>query len=355
MVALEDALEETMARKLIDDQLDALRVAAAISLAVWTPFTDLITELRALLAVPLANRMQLEQQIRQAQRLIAEAYDQAQRILDDGLRDYAPLAAAATITTLQTAVPAHRPARQAARPATSALLMAGAPSHEWWRTQSLATQRAFAREVRLGFIKGEATEQIAARVIGTTASPGVLDTTRRQARQLVHTSLQTLANHVREANFQANPDIVRGLKWLATLDGRTCLFCGARDGKAYSLDHQPVGHTLAWAGGPGACHFGCRCVVVPRLATWRELGIDLDEMPPGTRASQDGQVTATLTFERWLDTKSKSFQDEYFGPGRAALWREGHLTLSELLDMRGRPLSVQALRDRIGPTTTASG
>src|SRR5690606_36652888 len=127
MVALEDALEETMARKLIDDQLDALRVAAAISLAVWTPFTDLITELRALLAVPLANRMQLEQQIRQAQRLIAEAYEQAQHILDDGLRDYAPLAAAATVTTLQTAVPAHRPARQAARPATSALLMAGAP------------------------------------------------------------------------------------------------------------------------------------------------------------------------------------------------------------------------------------
>jgi hypothetical protein len=33
------------------------------------------------------------------------------------------------------------------------------------------------------------------------------------------------------------------------------------------------------------------------LKTWRELGIDADEVPQTTRASMDGQVPAKQTFE----------------------------------------------------------
>lgn len=80
----------------------------------------------------------------------------------------------------------------------------------------------------------------------------------------------------------------------------------------------------------------------------RELGIDVDEVK-STRASMDGQVPASLNFETWLKGKSKAFQDEKLGPGRADLWRRGVITLSDLLDQWGNPLSLAQLKSLYAP------
>ena len=72
--------------------------------------------------------------------------------------------------------------------------------------------------------------------------------------------------------------LLRGSRLLCALDERTCITCLELDGR---LDAPP--HPI---------HEGCRCTTVPVLKTWRELGIDLDEMPVGTRASAIGQVAA---------------------------------------------------------------
>src|SRR5690606_30130426 len=114
-----------------------------------------------------------------------------------------------------------------------------------------------------------------------------------------------------EETWKANEKIMPGVIWTATLDGRTTLLCAARDGLQYDHEGNPVGHSEAWLGGPGQAHWQCRSVAMPKLASWRDLGIPIDDIPPSTRASMTGQVPADQTFEQWLRGKGKSFQDEY--------------------------------------------
>ncbi|OZB29779.1 MAG: hypothetical protein B7X51_11165 [Pseudomonas sp. 34-62-33] len=127
-----------------------------------------------------------------------------------------------------------------------------------------------------------------------------------------------------------------------------CPVCGARDGLKYGLDHRPVGHKLPWGSGPGAIHINCRCATTPWLKTYRELGLDIDEFEPTTRASADGPVSAGLTFEKWIESKPAAVQREWFGPGRYELYRDGKITLRDLTNMRGRELTLSQLRERYG-------
>jgi hypothetical protein len=58
----------------------------------------------------------------------------------------------------------------------------------------------------------------------------------------------------------------------------------------------------------------------------------------------NGQVAGNLSFEDWLADKSAAFQDKVLGPGRAQLWRDGKLTLRDLLNQQGRQMSLEELR-----------
>jgi hypothetical protein len=89
---------------------------------------------------------------------------------------------------------------------------------------------------------------------------------------------------------------------------------------------------------------GRRCALIPLTRSWKDLGIDAEEIPVSTRASMNGQVAANLQFEDWLADKSAAFQDKVLGPGRAALFRSGKITLRDLLSMNGHPLSLDELR-----------
>ncbi|MGU1581195.1 hypothetical protein ACSEP4_02095, partial [Pseudomonas aeruginosa] len=139
---------------------------------------------------------------------------------------------------------------------------------------------------------------------------------------------------------------VKGYRQLSTLDSHTTEICMVYDQKTWDLQFRPVGHSLPYKQGCPR-HWGCRSATLPWLKTMRELGIDVDEVK-STRASMDGQVPASLNFETWLKGKSKAFQDEKLGPGRADLWRRGVITLSDLLDQRGNPLSLAQLRESVG-------
>lgn len=126
--------------------------------------------------------------------------------------------------------------------------------------------------------------------------------------------------------------------------------CRVRDGLLYSatVPHRPQGHTVPWGDGPGRLHFNCRSVSVPVLKSWRELGIDADEAPPGTRASMDGQVPADMTYAQWFARQSAARQDEIVGAKRGELYRAGKLTFDKFTDDKGRWLSLDELRARWG-------
>ncbi len=83
---------------------------------------------------------------------------------------------------------------------------------------------------------------------------------------------------------------------------------------------------------------------MPILKSWRDLGVDEDEIPATTRASMDGQVAAKQSFEQWLKKQPTSRQDTVLGATAADLWRRDKINFRDLLDQSGRPLTTEQLR-----------
>jgi hypothetical protein len=227
----------------------------------------------------------------------------------------------------------------------SDVLIQGAPTKEWWSRQADGVVARFADEMRRGMALGEANEKLIQRVRGTSATRGLMDISRSGAERLVRSSVQTAANVAREAMYAQNDDLMLALQWHSTLDLRTSHWCIVRDGLRYEpKSHKPIGHSVPWLEGPGKLHWCCRSTSVPVLKSWRELGIDEDDMPETTRASMNGQVSAKTTFEEWLRRRTSEQQDEVLGAGKADLWRSGKITFRDLLDQNGRPLTTAQLR-----------
>lgn len=220
---------------------------------------------------------------------------------------------------------------------------------EWM--QGLDTDRALRIRdtIRIGYIENQTIGQIVQRIRGTRArkyKDGILDITRRNAEAVVRTAVSHTAQYARSKFFEANDSVVKHLLWSSTLDGRTTEICRARDGKAYTLEtKRPIGHSLAYLGGAGNAHFGCRSTMVAVTKSWRELGIDADELPASTRASMDGQLPDDITYEEWLKKKPASFQNEVLGVTKGKAFRKG-LSLDRFENNRGRQYTIDELKAR---------
>lgn len=224
----------------------------------------------------------------------------------------------------------------------------GVPQAEWWARQAVSTQQAFAAALRQGLASNETNQQLIKRVAGDKGVGGVLNLARHQTAALVQTGVSSVANTARLATFRNNSDIVLGVRQVSTLDSHTSDICIAYSGQAWDLDGKPIrGSTLAFNGGPPR-HFNCRSVLVPILKTFRQLGLDVDELKATTRASDEGQIAANTTFDAFLKRKSQGYQDEVLGVGRADLWRAGKITLRDLVSGDGRPLTLRELRRKAG-------
>lgn len=234
----------------------------------------------------------------------------------------------------------------------SEVLIQKAPSRDWWKQQGRYSVWRFSNEVRQGMAQGETNEQIVRRLTGNkrTGQAGALDISKTDARRLVQASVQTVANAARQLTFQQNSDVLDGIRQLSTLDGHTTPICLAYDGAQWDMNYEPInGTTLPYKnpdGSPGCPrHWGCRSVMVPIVKSFRDMGIDLDDFQPTTRASTDGQVDAKITMDAWLKTRTDAQLDEQLGRGRADLYRRGVITLQQLLDQSGNPLSLKQLQD----------
>lgn len=204
--------------------------------------------------------------------------------------------------------------------------------------------------IRMGYVEGLTTSQILQRVRGTRArgyEDGVIEIDRRNARAVVQTALSHMASATRDRVYEANADIIAAVKWLSTLDSRTSEMCRIRDGLKYSNEtHKPIGHSIPWGAGPGRLHWNCRSTSTPVLKSWRELGIDIDEIDASTRASMDGQVPADMTYSEWLKKQNAERQDDVLGPTRGKLLRDGGLDLDRFYSDKGKYLTLDELRQR---------
>ncbi len=227
------------------------------------------------------------------------------------------------------------------------LLIQGSPQADWWRGQSADAAFKFAALVRQGLVASETNQQIIARIVGKSGQPGVMDTVKRNAASLVQTAVQSVANDARRETYKANDDIVKGLRQVSTLDSHTSLTCVAYSGAEWDLEYNPIGKKKLPFNGGCPRHFNCRSLEIPITKTFKELGLNIPEPKGTTRASSDGQISVDTTFDGFLQRKGKAYQDEVLGVGRAELWRAGKITLRDLVNGNGRPVSLQELNDLV--------
>ena len=219
----------------------------------------------------------------------------------------------------------------------------------------------FSQVVRQGLLTGETTPSIAKRLIGNLQFGEEAKTVRQlvaaggqatavadnQVMTLIRTSINQVANTASQQVYEANQDITKKYRYVATLDTRTSARCAALDGREFEYGRGPMPPQ----------HFNCRSTTVPI--------IDPDILPPSTtatRASKDGQVPINTTYGKWLYEKmpgeSKADvlarQQQALG-SKAPYFRrlaEKHgpnAAIAKLVRDDGAEVTLEQLRKRYGP------
>jgi SPP1 gp7 family putative phage head morphogenesis protein len=212
----------------------------------------------------------------------------------------------------------------------------------------------FSQVVRNGLLTGESTQSIVKRLIGglqfgearsikqLIAKGGQATAmSNGQIMTLVRTSINQVANAASQEIYQANQDITKKYRYVATLDSRTSSICAALDSQEFEYGKGPVPPQ----------HFNCRSTTVP-VITSSLLG-------PSTvakRASADGPVPINTSYGEWLKDQPISVQEEVLGKSKVPYFnrlvkKEGaRNAIAKMVREDGSELTLKELQERYGPT-----
>ena len=201
---------------------------------------------------------------------------------------------------------------------------------QWYDRLADSAQTRLAQDIRRGVAEGQTTAQI----VRNIKTGGYVDVTRAQTEAVARTAVAHVSNSAREMVYQENADVIKGVQWVATLDSRTCLQCAPLDGKVYKLDKGPR----------PPLHTSCRCTVTPVTKSFKELGIDIGDIPAETRASMNGQVAADITYNKWLRKQPLGVQEMALGKTRAQLFRNGGLSVDQFTNRNRATITLDELK-----------
>jgi SPP1 gp7 family putative phage head morphogenesis protein len=213
----------------------------------------------------------------------------------------------------------------------------------------------FSQVVRQGLLTGEPTPAIAKRLIGNlefgerarnvrqlvAAGGQATAVADNQIVTLVRTSINQVANSASQQVYEANQDITKKYRYVATLDTRTSAICRALDGKTFEYGKGPTPPQ----------HFNCRSTTIP-VIDYDELGFT--PPPAGTRASQGGQVPANESYGQWLAKQDLPTKAKALGAGKVAYFDKlsekygPQNALAKLVRDDGSELTLEHLRARYG-------
>jgi SPP1 gp7 family putative phage head morphogenesis protein len=222
--------------------------------------------------------------------------------------------------------------------------------------RGIATDQAerFSQVVRNGLLTGETTPAIAKRLVGQLQFGEQARTARQlvaaggeltavadnQIMSLVRTSINQVANSASMAVYQANQDISKKYRYIATLDSRTSSICRALDNREFEYGKGPTPPQ----------HFGCRSTIV--------AVIDPDILPPSTiakRASADGPVPINTSYGQWLKDQPLKTQQDVLGASKVPYFNRlaekygAKDAMAKLVRDDGSELTLDQLRKRYGP------
>ena len=356
-------LNDRIAHDLTDHGIDLLRLSAGASRSMMQYLSQLEADIVARLTTSRLSASaiaRLAAVLRDVRKMTDDTYAEmatqfegsmARVVATEAVVTAKIVNAAVTVDILRGTLP-----RNVLAEITVDLLVQGAVMRDWFTQQGAKVSFKFAQLVRTGMAIGETNEQIVRRIVGTATVPGLLDMPRKEARALVQTSVHTGATAARLAMFRANSDVIKGMMQSSTLDNLTTPICQAYDRQAWDLDGNPLpGSSLPFVNEGGSAegiprHWNCRSSLIPIMRSWKELGskVDAERMPESTRASMDGQVPASMKYGDWLATRTQAQQDDILGKGKAQLWRDGKITMQDLLNQAGRPMTLTQLQAKHG-------
>lgn len=157
---------------------------------------------------------------------------------------------------------------------------------EWWtHTADVDVQRV-ADAVNQGVNNGQTVEEVTAIIRGTkngNYEDGLLSKNRIDARRMARTITAGIANEAKDQFYRDNADVVLGVEWLDTLDGRACMSCASLSRMQWKVDEP---HPIP------PLHPNCRCVLLPVTA----LSALVDEARPA--AKSDFMADAHRAYEK---------------------------------------------------------
>jgi hypothetical protein len=216
----------------------------------------------------------------------------------------------------------------------------------------------FNQVVRQGLLTGEPTQDIAKRLVGNlqfgerARTVGQLVAAGGQATAvadnqiitLVRTSVNQVANAASQQVYEANQDITKKYRYVATLGyPAPAAFVVHWDGKEFEYGKGPTPPQ----------HFNCRSTTVP-VIDYDELGFT--PPPPAKRASAGGQVPADQTYGQWLAKQDLETKAKALGASKVPYFNrlvEKHgptNAIAKLVRDDGSELTLEQLRARYGPT-----
>lgn len=271
-----------------------------------------------------------------------DAYNRVNKELTAELKALAAYEGVYQVNSLKSALPIAvdivSPSAEQLYAAVHSRPFQGRVLKDWGRDLEAGAFAKVRDAIRQGFVEGQTTDQIIRRLRGTRANQfrdGVLEINRRSAEAVVRTAINHTANTARQELYKANEDLIGSWRFVATLDARTTVTCASLDGQTFPIGKGPMPPR----------HYNCRSSSVPVTKSWRELGFDIDDLPPGTRASMNGQVPGDMNYEQWLKKQPGDVQNDVLGKTKADLFRKGGLPLDRFVD-DGRMLTLDELRKK---------
>ena len=202
---------------------------------------------------------------------------------------------------------------------------------EWFDAQARTMTVEAKRIIQQGLVEGKGPLEIARRITADAraAGPVLSRRAKNDAKIVSRTVTNAVQNDAALAAAQRLPRSVSdSYVWRSVRDNRVSTICAALDGRVFRYD-DPARRV------PPA-HPNCRSVVQPLIR-----GADT------TLADQKGPVTMR-DYGAWLSAQSIGVQNDILGVTRAALVREGKMSLSDAIDADSRVLTLRELRARFG-------
>lgn len=377
---------EKVLNDLVKHQTYLMRYSGSLRNAGVASLTNTEKELRALImrytedfeglaATSKEAKKLYKEMAEEISKVRAKAWDEIKEDIPEEYLSFATLEQLATIRIIEGAFPVVLGLQPLSVEHIKRIVKAqpfeGRTLKEWLAYNQEIDAERITRIAKNAMIAGQTPTEVARAAMGTKR----LDYRDGQARKAFRdlesvylTVTNGIANEIKADLYKENDDIIDKVMFVATLDIHTTVECAGHDGHTFKLGSEPK----------PPLHFRCRSLLVPYISpeNLRNRGFDantekmlvsdfaeenglgkitnVNSLPRGYKTAYTkwartrkreliGQVPATQNFDTWLRNQSPEFQNEYLGPGRAAIFRQGKLTLDKFVTRDGYELTIADL------------